>query len=265
MKRTNQSGQSIVQVLVGVAIASIAMAAITSMVVHQQKETRGLSEKLGSLETERVLNYALADGSLCSAELSDSALNPSAPYTINTTDLSANHFSLNSIHTSATVGSPNLIARGAQASPASPSLFIKTISVRNLVGSGITNQYLAELIVDFDETKLVRPIQPITFRLFILTNAVNQITGCLGGKVLLTNITHHSFCATGFAGTTLTTQQPNRFCSLTAVDDDVGNTVTVTGGAEFKCRVGSDGTHWRGYAPLNCAQVYCLASCFDIQ
>lgn len=264
MKKSNQSGQSIVQVLVGIAIASIAMAAITSMVIHQQKETRGLSEKLGSLETERVLSFALADGSLCTAELSNSALNPSAPYTVNTMDLSANHFSLNSIHTSAAVGSPNLISVGTKASPASPSLFVKTISVRNLAASGTTNQYLAELIVDFDETKLVRPLQPISIRLFILTDAANQITGCLGGKTVLTNISSYNFCGTPAVGNILTTQQPNRFCSLSAMDDDVGHTVTVPT-AEYKCRVEADGTNWRGYAPLTCAQVLCRATCFDVQ
>lgn len=257
-------GQSLVQVMVAAGVLGVVILATTSMLTVQQKESRALTEKLAALDLEKLLLAALADGTVCTAELSNAAMNPSAPYTLSPTNPDFS-IALNSIHAAGVPASPVLVSVGAAASPMSPTLKVSGISIGNFTGAGPPNQYLAELQVSFDAAKLVRPIRPLTIRLGITADASDKITGCLGGAVRFANVSTHPFCNTGFGGSVIKPVQPNRMCTLSAADDDVGSSVNVSPAVEYKCRVASDGTNWRGYAPLACNQVGCVATCFDIQ
>ncbi len=61
----NQHGQSIIQVLVSIALMGILMTVFASMLLSQERETKALSQKLASTDLERLLQSSLSDGSVC--------------------------------------------------------------------------------------------------------------------------------------------------------------------------------------------------------
>ena len=164
-----------------------------SLIATQQKETKALTEKLASLDLEKLLITSLADGSICTGELSNPLINPLAPFTINATNpatLAASLIRLSSLHASTLVGAPILIKTGELASALSVSLKISSLTVQNFKSTGGTNQFLANLTVTFDNRFLVRPVKPLVFTSNIATDPLSPINakiiiGCSvsgGGK-----------------------------------------------------------------------------------
>ena len=80
------NGQSLIQVIVSIGILSAMALTFASLIATQQKETKALTEKLASLDLEKLLITSLADGSICTGELSNPLINPLAPFTINATN-----------------------------------------------------------------------------------------------------------------------------------------------------------------------------------
>src|SRR5262245_60562007 len=90
-----QSGQGLVQALVGIAISGIMLAVFSSMMQVQNQETRALSEKLGSLDLERSISTAIRNGTFCKAlfaagniqngalTINPAAVSATAPHIIN--------------------------------------------------------------------------------------------------------------------------------------------------------------------------------------
>lgn len=261
----NQRGVSIIEVLVAIGVMTIVMASVTSFQVSQQRETRALSEKLAALDGEKLLISALMDGSTCLH-----ILNNPAPMTFNSTTLSpmTPQYITPSLPLYAKVqsGTPGPVVAevGKLLSASSPSLVVTSVRLR--VNSGSGNTYLGAWEVAFDNSKTIRALKPISISTILtVDNSVptaSKITSCMSNGPRFTNHTYHAFCATPVGGTLIKSNLPNRVCTLSATDDDVGNTVVAT---DYKCRVGNDGTNWRGYAPLGCGMVACLAHCFDIQ
>ncbi|MGZ6440686.1 MAG: PulJ/GspJ family protein [Pseudobdellovibrionaceae bacterium] len=177
---SRNEGQSLISVMIGMGVMVIMALAFMSMMSTQQKEARAIAEKLASLDLERVIIASFADGSICTAELSDSTLNPSAPYTINTSLLSGYSIHLNAIHAAATPSSPVLVSAGSPVSPLINSLKVSGINFKNFtVASG--NKYLAELEISFDQTNLVRSIKPVVAKVIIGTDASQKINSCMNG------------------------------------------------------------------------------------
>ncbi len=103
-----EAGFTIVEVLVAVAIGGITMAAFMTMMSNQLSETRALSQKMTSLELEKLMLTVLSDGASCTAVMS------AGFYTIDLGSLSSAVVppsgSLPPIPVSATVGAPTLVA-----------------------------------------------------------------------------------------------------------------------------------------------------------
>jgi heme/copper-type cytochrome/quinol oxidase subunit 3 len=59
----SQHGQSLVSVLISVAIMGIVMMAFVSMMMSQQREITKVNQKMASLDIQRVLTAALANSS----------------------------------------------------------------------------------------------------------------------------------------------------------------------------------------------------------
>lgn len=259
------SGISLVEILVGIGIISIAMAAIISLQISQQRETRALSEKLSTLDVERLLVTSLADGSTCSYILNtptalsfdSTTLSPTSPQYLTPT------LPLYSRVVSGVPG-PVLAQVGSPLTPSTPSLVVSNIRLK--IESGVGSTYLGRWEIAFNPNSLVRPIKPISISTLLNVDTTiptaATITSCIGSSVRFTNTTYHAFCATPAGGTNLKSTQPNRICTLSATDDDVGNTVLAT---DYKCRVQTNGAFWAGIAPLACGQVNCIAVCFDIE
>jgi hypothetical protein len=63
----NQTGQSLIQVLVGIAIMGVMTAVFTSMMASQNRETRALSEKLAALDFQNLLQTTLSEAEIVPA------------------------------------------------------------------------------------------------------------------------------------------------------------------------------------------------------
>lgn len=178
---------SLVEILAVMGIMSVMMAGMISYMSFQQREATALKETLAKLDVEKLLIAALADGTICSAELSNSVLNPSAPYAINASNpatLAAITINLNGIHASAAAGSPFLVQSGVAPSPMTNTLLVDAITLGNLQSTGVADQYLANLSISFNGN-LVRSVKPVIMKKTITTNPADpitakRITGCLG-------------------------------------------------------------------------------------
>jgi prepilin-type N-terminal cleavage/methylation domain-containing protein len=175
----NQLGMSLIEILIAMGILLIVMLAVANLQVSQMKEVRALSEKLAVLDLERLLISSLADGTICTAQLATNAVNPSAPYHIDSTALSTMSISLTSIPASSAVGAIPLIS--TLPSPAVSQIKIASIIVKNFISSGSPNQYIADLEVRFDSSLLVRALKPLTIKLNLRTDGADNISSCVGG------------------------------------------------------------------------------------
>ncbi len=211
-KKSN--GFSLIEVMIAIGILSIIIAGTTSYMTMQHREIKSLTEMLAKLDVEKFLIAALADGSVCSGELTNSALNPSAPYRINSTSaatLADTSISLNEIYSGSLPTSPVLIRRGQPPSPMTNSLLIEDIRFGNLQATGVGNQYLAQFTISFNGN-LVRQLKPLILKKTITLNnadpiASRTITGCLS--------TSSSFPAlnSGLMGSYCT---PSTYCGRTS-------------------------------------------------
>lgn len=74
-RREQRRGFSLIEVLVVIAIISIIGLATASMIVTQQREVRGLSEKLLALEIQTQLNHVLFNSDFCNCLFRNQSFN----------------------------------------------------------------------------------------------------------------------------------------------------------------------------------------------
>lgn len=173
-------GMSLVEVLVAVGIMSIVALSFATMMSNQQKEAKAVSETLAKLDLEKLLIAALADGSICSFELTQ------GPTTFDSTLLASATppvLTLPSIHAASNAAAPLLVANNAQASPSSNSLTVQSIKFEAITNAGNANQYLADLKISFN-SGTVRSIRPIALKMILNTSSASPanaklITSCL--------------------------------------------------------------------------------------
>jgi len=65
----NQRGQSLVQILIGVAIMGIMMIAFATMTANQSREASALAQKLAAMDFQQQLTRTFSDGTLCTSLL----------------------------------------------------------------------------------------------------------------------------------------------------------------------------------------------------
>ncbi|MCB9027002.1 MAG: hypothetical protein H6625_11830, partial [Bdellovibrionaceae bacterium] len=205
MRSIDKQGMGIIEVLVATGILAIIISAMTSFMASQLREINYLTQNLAKLDTEKLLIAALSDGAICSAELTNSTLNPSAPFTIDTsTDpiLASQTITLTSLHASSTPGSPILIQNGIPPSAITNNLLVDSIQFINFQRTGDPNRFLANLMISFDGN-LTRNLKPIFLKKIIDTNPASpvnskQITGCLSSGAsmppTITNKQAFAFC-----------------------------------------------------------------------
>lgn len=152
----NNKGISLVETLIASGIMVILMFGFTSMVSNQQKELKSVTEILAGIDLQKNLISTLSQGTVCNY-----VLNNPAPQTFNSNALPYQITPTLPIYASVAGGVPGqVIAQvGQPASVYSNTMIIKSIKLDVVSGSG--NTYKANWIVDFDETKSVRPHKPI--------------------------------------------------------------------------------------------------------
>lgn len=144
-------------------IMGIMALAFMTMMSNQNKEMLAMTERLAVTDVNRILLSTMNTSPVCLQ-----ALNVPTALTFNSTlplpteiDLGASSRRIYSYVTTATppVVGPVLIELGNKPSALSNSLVTKSIKLRILSGSGTT--YVANWVIDFDETQLVRPLKPV--------------------------------------------------------------------------------------------------------
>jgi hypothetical protein len=194
----NQSGQSLVQVLVAVGIMGIVMMAMQSMFATLNTESRALNEKLGTLDLEKVMIASLADGSVCKYVMqgpsavpfdSTAPMTPDKPLSIVLPSPAGAPATLYATYTPANGAVPEKIGPvvaqvGQQPSASARTLVIKQISLQ-LTGKGSSpDQFTGYWEIDFDGTKLVRALKPVMIATTITADITSptsaKVAGCQG-------------------------------------------------------------------------------------
>lgn len=186
----NSNGQSIIQVLVSLAISSIVILATVQILELQNHETRATQEKMSVITLQNLMLSSWADGSACGFQLTKPG-----PWNQNVTPITFDAGSLNSptspprielrsLLAAADANAATLAEVNQLASPISNSVVIKSISITNIQGDPSGNAFTAQLNVDFDGKKLVRALKPAILRIVLKTSGAGNaktITGCSGG------------------------------------------------------------------------------------
>jgi type II secretory pathway pseudopilin PulG len=180
MSLKNQRGQSLVQVLISVAIMGILMAAMATMQTSQQRENRALSEKLSALDLQRSMSSALASGTVCTYILNNPVV------TFNSTLVAAGTAQVTPItsplYASVVGGFPGPVL--AQVGPAHFPNSLPIQSITLTVSSGSGTSFLGSIDVNFDQTQLTRSIHSASASVLLSVNATTPanatITSCAG-------------------------------------------------------------------------------------
>ncbi|MBX7232680.1 MAG: prepilin-type N-terminal cleavage/methylation domain-containing protein [Bdellovibrionales bacterium] len=178
----NQSGITLVEVLVSSAVMMIILMAFVSMQTNQQTQTKALAEKLEALGLKNLLTQVLADGSTCMR-----SINSASPNTFDSssaTTIAAAAISVSQIYAAAT-GVATVATVSSQAAPDSLSLWVDTsanrgIQLRDFQGSGTS--YTANWVIKFDNSKLTHPLSALKVPVVLSVDNSNPratiITGC---------------------------------------------------------------------------------------
>jgi hypothetical protein len=174
--KLNSRGFSLIQVVVATGILGILAVMMTSLFTQQQREMTAVSEKLTTLDLKRELMSTLSTSALCTYQLT------TPPLTFDSTALSSTSLDLSEILSRPIAGAPFVVKVGQRVSPNVSSVVVTAIRVQNFVAIS-ADDYVAEIAVEFDTPKLIRPLKPITSRISLTTSGppnAKQITSCSG-------------------------------------------------------------------------------------
>jgi hypothetical protein len=138
------------------AFIAVILAAMSAVILNQQKEMRALSENFAALDVQRELMTSFADGSLCTYTVARRGVS------FDSTTLSprvSKEFTFNQIQSSASASAPPLLELNAPASSFSSSLYVKSIKLK--INSGSAGVYRGLWIVEFDSNRSVRALKPV--------------------------------------------------------------------------------------------------------
>jgi hypothetical protein len=202
----NQRGQTLVNALMGIAIAGILSVTVASILATQARETRALGEKMASLDLQRTMISTLANSMACNALFTPVNLSTKAPnngggggvvggvvsgvvrivgsaLTFDLTLIDPKNplvFALEKVPSIG--GGPAIISAGEKVSPMSNNLYLLP-STAPMPGIQmiVTSASTAILRLNFDPSKLVHPIRSLEFPLNIQTSGnptQTTIQGC---------------------------------------------------------------------------------------
>lgn len=177
----DQRGQSLIQVVIGAGIMGIVVMGAMTMVTYQTRETKALAEVLAAMDLQKVLVATIADGDVC-----HHILNHPSQRTFDSTSVSPTNpqvLQVNRIPASTNATAPSVVEVGAKASSYSSSLEVSEIRLDIKEGAG--NVYLADWVVDFDSSKTVRQVRPVTVSARLVvdrsTPTATRIIACQNG------------------------------------------------------------------------------------
>ncbi len=195
MRKVNNHGFSLMEVIIVAGISVVIMMAVSTMFFNENRQSKALAEKLAGLDFQNLLIASLADGALCDYFLTNPAeAGNRSTNVINTLSLKTAIINLKNIPQSSTVPNPALTTIGKSVSPIAPNLRVQSIQINNFTGAA--DSYTANLRVNFDNTQTVISVQPVIASLHIQTNPASppnakQITGCAAAAATSSIICTH--------------------------------------------------------------------------
>ena len=170
--RYSSKGFSLIEALLVLAISSIIILGIFSTITSLQKQAKSVDQKVEIIGLNNLLLTALADGSLCSFELTNSG-----PRYFDSTAVNP-EITIPSLRSTALATAPNLIATGAEYSN---NILINSIKFADIRSSGYDDEWYVNFVVDMDPGRLVIPRKPIKIPLILNTTGPlnnKQVTAC---------------------------------------------------------------------------------------
>lgn len=210
-------GMSLIEVLISIGVMGIAMLAMMSFMSVQNRENRALAESLSRNDMLRFVNSVLANGAVCTAELANPTLfdtSITSPYTINIDDLPSNEIQLNKLHSAAVASAPVLLEKTKKVNIGpSDSLYVSDIKVKNFASMGEPDKYTADLEINLDSTKLVRPLKPSVIKVVIVTNGGPNTAKVINSCILSDKLDAKKTCL-DLGGQWLEATESGRFMAI---------------------------------------------------
>lgn len=177
----HDQGVTLIEVMIASAIMIIGLLAFSTMLVNQQKDTKGLSEKLAALDLQQILLSALND-TVCTFILTDPSQSASASLPNRNKDtfdstVPNDFISLHRIPMSASATAVPVAEVGKPASPITSSVVVQAITLTNF--SGGSDQYTAEF--QFKLSTSMRQLRPQFVKTTLVTTGpanAKQIVSC---------------------------------------------------------------------------------------
>lgn len=153
--RISNSGMSIMNVMVGMALTAILSVFVMQLTDNQNKSLKYFMQKSDSIELKSAIITALRKSSVCHWQLATT----NHGQTINTTNPAnvPTEININKIYMGDNTSTPVLAAINHQASSSLQVSTIKYKKIRHTTGE----EYTGVLEISFDSSKLARPIRPV--------------------------------------------------------------------------------------------------------
>lgn len=170
----SNSGQSLVSVLVSLAISGIIITIMLQLTGEQNKSIKYFTQKSEILEMRNQVAEQLGNSSICDWQFStgDGIISPTLPPKINASALNTQQISFSKIYMGNNNASPEIVAIGTRFS----GLVVTSITYRNLVAAGVPGRYQGDIEIAFDPLTAARAIAPIKIKKFITVDTTDPAT-----------------------------------------------------------------------------------------
>lgn len=284
-----RAGFGLIEALVGVSVAIISMYGIISLLQVQSRETRSLEERLAALDLEKSIISSLTNFSVCSF-----MINHGGGHTLTVANIGTATppvLTISKVFAGSTPASLVLAETGQPVSPYVRSLIPLSIKIENILRTGLADTYSGDLMIQYDNARLVRPLKPTRVRVSLRTTGAvdpHPVNGCTGGATMSTGLFCNTWnedppgpnihgCAAPDSGFCHIPNSENAAqCVISAMDDDTsaysypftsnGRTYTSVkvpaSHASLKCQISPDpagGFRYKAYH--NCGMVNCVYTC----
>ncbi|AFY00772.1 hypothetical protein [Bdellovibrio bacteriovorus] len=167
----------LIQVMMSLGLTAVLALTMANLLNNQYKEVKALQESLAAMDLQKYLTATLANGSICKFVTQGKTFNytliqPGKPQVL----------TFNSLPVRALTGSPAAIQVGQSASAISNSLTVSNISLA--IETQSATSFTGRWIVDFDNSKLVRALKPLSISTTIEADinipSSSKIQSCMG-------------------------------------------------------------------------------------
>lgn len=183
MYHQNQRGQSLMSVMVSIAISGIVILVVLSIIEQQNKSLKQFQQKSELIQQQSFLQNVFDSGQTCDWQFATlgqtlNTISVKADGTLNST------LTLTKLHAGMDASSPIIAQVGQQLSDT--RLRISSIKFENIRASGTPNRYYGELNIAFNQNAGEVAYRHLTVLKTIIVDptspaAAKMITGCAGG------------------------------------------------------------------------------------